>query len=88
MTLTEMKILVKEFVRDYKEPVLNMMFHSMEIIPKKTPFVRTAIEQQLYLNRLEKIIKHLKKKGFKSKTLEMVYNEKYEATYRSTAESL
>jgi SAM-dependent methyltransferase len=76
MTVTEMKILIKEFIRNYNAPVLNMMFHSMEIIPGKTPFVRSKFQQKLYLNRLEKIIKHLKEKGFQSKTLEMVYNEK------------
>ncbi|GAF72013.1 unnamed protein product [marine sediment metagenome] len=76
MTLTEMKILVKEFIRNYEDPVLNMMFHSMETLPGKTPFVRNKIQQKLYLNRLEKIIKHLKENRFKSKTLEMVYNEK------------
>lgn len=76
MTVTEMKILTNEFIRNYNAPVLNMMFHSMETIPKKTPFVRTKIGQKMYLNRLEKIIRHLKEKGFKSKTLEMVYDEK------------
>jgi len=76
MTVTEIKILTNEFVKNYNDAVLNMMFHSMEIIPKKTPFVRTKIEQKLYLNRLEKIIKHLKEKGFKSKTLKELYGEK------------
>jgi hypothetical protein len=76
MTLIEMQILVKEFIRNYKDPVLNMMFHSMEILPEKTPFVRNKIQQKLYLNRLEKIIKHLKENRFESRTLEMVYNEK------------
>ena len=76
MTVTEMKILTNEFIRNYNAPILNMMFHSMEVIPKKTPFVRTRIGQKMYLNRLEKIIKHLKEKGFKSKTLKELYNEK------------
>ena len=76
MTFTEMKILTNEFIRNYDDPVLNMMFHSMEVIPKKTPFVRTGLGQKLYLNRLEKIIKYLKKAGFQSKTLQELYNEK------------
>ena len=75
MTVAEMKILTNEFIRNYNDPVLNMMFHSMEIIPKKTPFVRTRIGQKLYLNRLEKIIRHLRKNRFESKTLKMVYCE-------------
>ncbi len=76
MSVMEMKILINEFIKNYDYPVLNMMFHSMEIIPKKTPFVRTKIEQRLYLNRLEKTIKHLKTIGFQSSTLERVYHEK------------
>ncbi|HUW20447.1 MAG TPA: hypothetical protein VMW16_14215 [Sedimentisphaerales bacterium] len=76
MTFTEMKILVNEFTRNYGSPVLNMMFHSMEVIPRKTPFVRTAIGQKMYLSRLEKIIRYLKEAGFKSKTLRELYDEK------------
>ena len=76
MTVCEMKLLTKEFLRNYKQPVLNMMFHSMEIIPGKTPFVRSRFGQKLYLNRLEKIIRYLKELDFQSKTLDMVYNEK------------
>jgi hypothetical protein len=76
MSVTEMKILVNEFIRCYNAPVLNMMFHSMEVIPKKTPFVRTRLGQKMYLSRLEKIIKHLREKGFKSKTLRELYDEK------------
>ena len=64
-----------------------MMFHSMEVIPKKTPFVRTRIGQKMYLNRLEKIIRHLKEKGSQSKTLKELYDEKCGAANRSTAES-
>ena len=76
MTVFEMKSLVREFVRSYENPVLNMMFHSMEVIPKKTPFVRSTIEQKLYLTRLEKIIRYLRGTGFQSKTLDIVYDEK------------
>ena len=76
MTVTEMKILINEFANNYDEPVLNMMFHSMELIPKKTPFVRTVVEQKMYLSRLKRIIRYLKEKGFKSKTLKELYNEK------------
>ncbi len=75
MTLTEMKILVKEFIRNYKDPVLNMMFHSMETLPGKTPFVRNKFQQKMCFNRLEKIIKHLRENRFESKTLKMVYCE-------------
>ncbi|MCK4753067.1 MAG: polysaccharide deacetylase family protein [Planctomycetes bacterium] len=74
MTFTEMKILVNEFIKNYREPVLNLMFHSMEIIPGKTPFVRNEFQQKMYLTRLEKIIKHIKANNFQSKTLQEVYS--------------
>jgi len=51
------------------------MFHSMETLPGKTPFVRNKIQQKMYFNRLEKIIKHLRENRFESKTLKMVYCE-------------
>jgi SOS response regulatory protein OraA/RecX len=47
----------------------------MEIIPGKSPFVRTKLGQKLSLHRLEKIIQYMIGKGFESKTLDMVYNE-------------
>ena len=70
MTVFEMKLLVNEFLKKYGTPVLNMMFHSMEIIPGKTPFVKTALAQKAYINKLEIIIAYLKQKGFQSRTLE------------------
>jgi len=73
MTVIEMKMLVNEFLRKYDNPILNMMFHSMEVIPGKTPFVRTKLGQKLYLARLEKIISYLKQKGFVNKTLQTIY---------------
>lgn len=77
MTAFEMKLLTREFIKRYDEPVLTMMFHSMEILPGKTPFVRTNLQQKMYMKRLVKIIHYLKKRGFQSKTLEQVYREKF-----------
>ncbi len=76
MTIFEMKLLVNEFLKKYDKPLLNMMFHSMEIIPGKTPFVKTALAQKAYINKLQIIIAYLKEKGFQSKTLQQLYNEK------------
>lgn len=75
MTVFEMKMVVNEFLVNFENPVLTMMFHSMEIIPGKSPFVRTKLGQKLSLHRLEKIIQYMIGKGFESKTLDMVYNE-------------
>lgn len=73
MTAFEMKGLIAEFAKNYAEPVLNMMFHSMEVLPGKTPFVRTAFGQRMYLSRLEAVLKYMVKKGFESSTLVQVY---------------
>jgi len=68
-------LLVSEYARNYPSPVLNLMFHSMEIIPGKTPFVRTKLGQKMYLNRLTSILRYMIKTGFESKTLTEVYAE-------------
>jgi hypothetical protein len=75
ITAFEMKRLVAEFVKNYAEPVLNMMFHSMEVLPGKTPFVRTTFGQKMYLSRLESVLKYMIKKGFESRTLAQVYEQ-------------
>lgn len=76
MTVFEMKTIVNEFITDFENPVLNMMFHSMEIIPGKSPYVRTGFEQKFFLRRLEKIIRYMTAKGFESKTLIMIYTDR------------
>ncbi len=73
MTAFEMKLLVAKFTKAYQQPVLNMMFHSMEVLPGKTPFVRTKFGQKMYLSRLTSILKHIVKTGFQSRTLAQVY---------------
>ena len=75
MTAFEMKMLVAEFARKYAKPMLNLMFHSMEVLPGKTPFVRTKLGQKMYLNRLTSILRYMMKTGFESKTLTEVYAE-------------
>jgi hypothetical protein len=75
MTAIEMKRLVKEFSTIYPEPVLNLMFHSMEVLPGKTPFVRTKFGQKMYLNRLTSILNYMIQNGFQSKTLKQTYDK-------------
>ncbi|MGB7581433.1 MAG: hypothetical protein WBL85_03170 [Sedimentisphaerales bacterium] len=75
MTAFEMKSLVSEFARNYPSPVLNLMFHSMEVLPGKTPFVRTKLGQKMYLCRLNSILRYMTKTGFESKTLAEVYSQ-------------
>jgi hypothetical protein len=75
MMAFEMKSLVSEFVRNYPSPVLNLMFHSMEVLPGKTPFVRTKLGQKLYLSRLNSILRYMTKMGLECKTLAEIYAE-------------
>lgn len=75
MTAFEMKMLVAQFARNYDRPVVNLMFHSMEILPGKTPFVRTKLGQKMYLNRLTSILRYTIKTGFEGKTLAEIYAE-------------
>lgn len=73
MTVWEMKALTRSFMRRYKTPVLNLMFHSMEVIPNKTPFVRSEWQCKWYLKRLEGILCYLIRCGCVSQTLADVY---------------
>lgn len=74
-TAFEMKRLAAEFAKNYAEPVLNMMFHSMEIMPGRTPYVRTKLGQKMYLSRLESTFKYITKIGFESRTLAQVFEQ-------------
>ena len=77
MTVWEMKSLVKMLQRKYPNNlVLNMMFHSMEIIPGKTPFVRNRWHRKLYMKRLTGIVSCLVSQGIESMTLSDIYCEK------------
>jgi hypothetical protein len=49
--------------------VLNMMFHTMELVPGASPYVRTSVGTQLYLRRLETAIAYALRKGFEPITL-------------------
>ena len=77
MSVFEMKKLIDEFIK--KNPnstVLNMMFHSMEIIPNASPYVRSKKGQGKFLKKLKSIFEYLKTLGFESKTLTEIYNDK------------
>lgn len=61
MTYLELKQIVKR-LRGRNE--LVMMFHSMEIMINKTPYVRNRWMQRYYLWRLNKILGFITKKGY------------------------
>lgn len=57
MTYFGMKELLKKLLKQENHEFV-MMFHSMEIMINKTPFVRTKWMQKYYLWRLEKILRY------------------------------
>lgn len=61
MTYLEMKHLIKKHRNNSN---LVMMFHSMEIMVNKTPYVRWKWMQKYYLWRLTKICEYAKKEGY------------------------
>ena len=65
MTLLEEKHLIDELSRKGVENLV-LMFHSMEIMINKTPYVRNKWMQKYYLWRLDKTIGYAKKKGYVS----------------------
>jgi hypothetical protein len=56
MTVIEQKKLINNFVMKYNDPICILIFHSMEIMINKTPFVRNRLMQKRLINNLEKII--------------------------------
>jgi len=76
MTTFEMKKLIKNVMKKYEQfSLLNIMFHSMEIIPNASPYVRTKKGQKIFLKKLKNIFEYAKKNNVKSKTLTEVYND-------------
>ena len=53
--------------------VLNMTFHTMELIPRASPYVRTQAETALYLRRIERTVAYMVKKGFEPTTLSRLH---------------
>lgn len=64
MTYIELKNIVLDMQKNnYADGV--MMFHSMEIMINKTPYVRNKVMQRYYLWRLDKILEFAMKQGIK-----------------------
>lgn len=65
MTYMEEKRLIRE-MSEKKADELVMMFHSMEIMINKTPYVRTKLMQLYFIWRLKKTLSYVKKMGYES----------------------
>jgi len=62
-TFSQMKKLVDTIMNSQNTNiVLNMMFHSFEILPGLSPYIKTKEESRAFINRLEKILDYLKQK--------------------------
>src|SRR5690606_29851155 len=59
MKLIEIAESVIQSWPDDREPVLNMMFHSNEIIPAASPYCQTWQEVEQYLNSLDEVFAYL-----------------------------
>ena len=56
---------------DAGAPVLNMMFHSSEVMPGTSPYIRSEGEREAFLARLERVFRHARaRRGLGAATLE------------------
>lgn len=63
MTYYELKRIVRQMIGDGLDEGV-MMFHSMEIMINKTPYVRNRWMQQYFLWRLDRILRYASDRGF------------------------
>ena len=75
-SLKEIKKIIKYMKSTYAENefiVLNMMFHSQEIIPNASPYTKTEEEVATYINFLETVFEIAKEENIDFLTLEEIY---------------
>ncbi len=64
-----LKALMDEVLAEDPDAALNMMFHSNELAPGMSPFVRTEDEARAFLARVEAVCAHAAKRGAAPVTL-------------------
>jgi len=64
MTGLELKGMIRQLAREGRSEAV-MMFHSMEVMVNKTPYVRNPLMQKWYLRRLRKALECAKKEGYR-----------------------
>ena len=75
MTTAGMKRLIDTVTaRCPDNTTLNMMFHSMEIMPGRSPYVRTRPGRKLYLARMAKVIQYARQNNFQCTTLRELHD--------------
>ena len=58
MSVIEQKRIIDIFIKKFNDPVFVLIFHSMEIMINKTPFVRNELMRKRLVKNLEKIIEY------------------------------
>ena len=61
--------LMDRVLADDPDAVLNMMFHSNELAPGMSPFIRTEAEAERFLDRIGKVCRHVASAGIEPVTL-------------------
>lgn len=56
MSVCEQKGIIEDMTKIYADPVFMLIFHSMEIMINKTPFVRNRLMQWRLLHNLESVV--------------------------------
>jgi hypothetical protein len=77
-----MKGLVRHHLNRFaKQPivVLNMMFHSMEVIPKASPYPQSESDVRKFTEQLREILGWCSERGFQFSTLKDVREKFLEA---------
>ena len=73
----EMLYAIKRIIKKHHTKdiiVLNMMFHSMEIIPNASPYTKTDQDCYLFLRRIEDVLKYCVENNFQFATLSELYS--------------
>lgn len=73
---SEMLGVIKKLIKRYRRNnavVLNMMFHSMEVIPNASPYTKTEEECEALLARIEMVLEYWARNSFTFATLSELY---------------
>ncbi|MDB9865130.1 hypothetical protein OAC71_00190 [Candidatus Thioglobus sp.] len=76
-TINEVKKIINYVRLKYSQNdyiILNMMFHSQEVIPNASPYNRSKADVNNYMNFLEEAFKLAQKEGIQFLTLEEIYD--------------
>ena len=74
-SVRKMKKVIDYYLQSYPNgTVLNMMFHSMEVIPGASPYYKTEKGCEAFLRRIESIISYCQSLGIQFATLKEIYD--------------